>query len=102
MSLKATTLLKGFLSWEQTLWCSEVPHYKLCIIASSPGHSTRAQESPSLESRDYSPETGSYSLSSKDTTVDLPEPLGPTSAVTEPDGMERLKSWNMGTSGRAG
>lgn len=50
----------------------------------------------------HSPEMGSYNLSRRDTTVDLPEPLGPTSAVTDADGIERLKSWNMGTPGRAG
>lgn len=48
------------------------------------------------------PESGSYSRSRSETTVDFPEPLGPTSAVTDPDGMERLKSRNTDTSGRAG
>lgn len=50
----------------------------------------------------HSPAPGSYSRSRRETTVDLPEPLGPTSAVTDPAGMERLKSRNTGTSGRVG
>lgn len=38
------------------------------------------------------PEMGSYSFSRRETTVDLPEPLEPTRAVTDPAGMGRLKS----------
>ena len=57
---------------------------------------------PSYNVLSHSPALGSYSLSRREITVDLPEPLGPTSAVMDPAGIERLKSWNMGTSGRAG
>lgn len=48
------------------------------------------------------PEIGSYSRSRRDTIVDFPEPLGPTRAITEPAGMERLKSLKIDTSGRVG
>lgn len=48
------------------------------------------------------PETGSYSRSKRDTIVDFPVPLGPTRAITEPAGMERLKSLKIDVSGRVG
>lgn len=48
------------------------------------------------------PEIGSYSLSRRDTIVDFPVPLGPTRAITEPAGMERLKSLKIDVSGRVG
>lgn len=48
------------------------------------------------------PEIGSYSLSRRDTIVDFPAPLGPTRAITEPAGMERLKSLKIDVSGRVG
>lgn len=48
------------------------------------------------------PEIGSYSLSRRDTIVDFPVPLEPTRAITEPAGMERLKSLKIDVSGRVG
>lgn len=48
------------------------------------------------------PAIGSYSLSRRDTMVDFPAPLEPTRAITEPAGMERLKSLKMDVSGRVG
>jgi len=48
------------------------------------------------------PVIGSYSLSRRDTIVDFPVPLEPTKAITEPAGMERLKSLKMDVSGRVG
>lgn len=48
------------------------------------------------------PEIGSYSRSRRDTIVDFPAPLGPTRAITEPAGMERLKSLKIDVSGRVG
>lgn len=48
------------------------------------------------------PEIGSYSLSRRDIIVDFPVPLGPTRAITEPAGMERLKSLKIDVSGRVG
>lgn len=48
------------------------------------------------------PEIGSYSLSRRDTIVDFPVPLGPTRAIIEPAGMERLKSLKIDISGRVG
>lgn len=102
---KVTLLSKGLPPWEQTLWHSELTQ---CMASAHsdplPGlRSRRAQERPlSHNTLNHSPEAGSYNLSRREITVDLPAPLGPTSAVTDPDGIERLKSWNMGTSGRAG
>lgn len=48
------------------------------------------------------PVIGSYNLSRRDTIVDFPVPLEPTKAITEPAGMERLKSLKMDVSGRVG
>lgn len=70
------------------------------------GGSWRQEKTPTAQGclclHCHLPELGSYNRSRSETTVDFPEPLGPTSAVTDPDGMERLKSWNTDTSGRAG
>lgn len=102
---KVTPLSKGLPPWEQALWHSKLIQ---CIASAHSDplprlRSRRAQERPlSHNTLNHSPEAGSYNLSRREITVDLPAPLGPTSAVTDPDGIERLKSWNMGTSGRAG
>ena len=102
---KMTPLFKGLPPREHTVWHSELTR---CMASAHsdplPGlRSRRARERPlSHNTLNHSPEPGSYNLSRREITVDLPAPLGPTSAVTDPDGMERLKSWNMGTSGRAG
>lgn len=58
------------------------------------------QISHSVRSR--SPASGSYSLSSSETRVDFPDPLGPTTAMMLPAGTSRLRFWKMGASLRVG
>ncbi len=56
----------------------------------------------SLNTTQNTPFWQSYSLSSKDPTVDFPEPLEPTMAYTDPAGIDRLKSDKTEISQRLG
>lgn len=49
-----------------------------------------------------SPLSGSYSLSRRETRVDFPVPLDPTTAMTVPAGTIRLRFWKIGASLRVG
>ena len=62
----------------------------------------RFKSRKSTPSRVRDPCKGSYKRSRSDTTVDLPHPLGPTSAKVCPGFTETLKPWRTGTSGRVG
>lgn len=50
----------------------------------------------------YLLEMGLYSFSRREMIVDLLELFGLISVVTDLDGIERLKFWNMGIFGRVG
>lgn len=54
------------------------------------------------KSSKFSPASESYSLSSNETSVDFPDPLGPTTAMMVPAGTSRLRFWKIGASLRAG